>query len=158
MKFGGEIMYRSKYTEFIAYEPPYVEKIYYKHRNETVVALHIEKDWTMYGEVLQPFNLIVPKFSLDQVDCEKLILDKLPAWREDVKQRSGLDKYDSAMLMYKYRGIDMLNDYWFAWSENDKIEDYHPKFNKEIAELRWAKDREANDYWTFEMDAIKGID
>lgn len=144
-------MYKSKYTEFTAYEEPYTDKFYFKYTNETVAIIYVDKDWNMYGDVLDPFQMPVKTFKLDQVDCEKLILIKLPTWRADVKRRSGLDKYDTAMLLYKSRGINLLNNYWFAWAESDKIEDYHPLFNAEIAEARWAKDREEPDYYTFEM-------
>ena len=150
-------MYKSQYTEFIAYESPYIDKIYYMHMNKIIAIIHVDSNWSMHGEVLHPFDMIVKTFGLNQIDCEKLILSKLPAWREDVKRRSKLDRYDSAMLLYKYRGIDMLNNYWFAWSQDDKIEDYHPKYNKEIAEARWGSDREMEDYYTFEMDKVREL-
>lgn len=145
-------MYKSKYTDFVAYEEPYTDKFYFKLKNETIAIIHVSCDWKVWGEVIQPLKMPVNAFSLNQIDCEKLILMNLPNWREDVKERSGLTRYDKAMLLYMYRGINSLNSHWFAWSEDDRIEDYHPLYNAEIAEARWGKDREAEDYYTFEME------
>lgn len=128
--------YRSKNTDFTAHEKPYVNKIYFKYCNITVALLTVTENWGLEGEVIYPFKMPVKCFKLDQFDCEKLILDFIPAWREDVKIRSGLKEYDSAMLLYKYRGITRLNKWWFAWSEQDRIEDYHPEYTPELDKLR----------------------
>ena len=47
-----------------------------------------------------------------------------------------MDKIDYAILMYKTRLITLIDTYWAAWSEDDKAEDYHPRFNKEIMKER----------------------
>ena len=38
-----------------------------------------------------------------------------------------VERYDTAEMIYKTRGISYVRDDWFAWSEDDEIEEYHPK-------------------------------
>lgn len=118
-------------TKFIAYEEPYIDKIYFKFNTETKVIIYINKDWSMHADVLDPFFFHPAKFVMDQYDCEMLILENTPIDREDILGRMELDKYDTAQMLYRSRGITLLSLRWFAWSEDDKIEDYHPLKNPE---------------------------
>lgn len=134
--------YESKYTYFCASEPPYTDTIYYKDGNKTVTIIHVDKDWNMSGEVIDPFDQYVSPVepiwgTLNQEQCERMLLKDMPSPnRTDVKKKYNMDKIDYAMLMYCTRLISMINSYWVAWSENDKAEDYHPRYNEEILKER----------------------
>lgn len=131
--------YVSKYTKFTALECPYTNNIFYKKGNRTIAIVHIDSDWNMWGEVLDPFNLpispIKPVFGqLNQIQCEEMLLyGTPPASRIDLIEKYNMRKqFDYAKFMYCTRLITMTNDYWLAWSDNDKAEDYHPWFNPHI--------------------------
>lgn len=136
-------MYISKYTDFQAFEPPYTDKIYYKEGNKTLCIIHIDNAWNMWGEVLDPFNIPIdvlrPKYdNLNQIQCEQLIMRHMPPrHRLDVKRKYNMENIDYAILMYKTRLITLIDNYWAAWSENDKAEDYHPKYNQSLMEQRF---------------------
>lgn len=138
-----KLYYKSKLTQFQTTEPPYTDKIYFKNCNKTVCIIHIEPDWSMYGEVLDPFNipidLLTPKFrNLTQYECEELLMWHMPPLnRVDVLKRWNMPIMDYAQLLYRTRLITYVDNYWAAWSEEDKAEDYHPRFNKEIFEERY---------------------
>lgn len=164
-------MYISELTQFQAFEAPYTDKVYYKNGNKTVCIIHIDKDWNMYGDVIDPFDIPIdslkPKYlPLDQGQCERLIMRHMPPRsREDVKKKYNMKEIDYAMLMYKTRLITLIDTYWAAWSEDDKAEDYHPRFNEEIMEERMSDcikiDPEPEDleprapYW-YELDFLTG--
>ncbi len=135
-------MYVSEHTNFQAFELPYTDKIYFKDGNKTVAIIHIDKDWNMWGEAIDPFDIPIdimnPKFDLlTQTECEQIIMRHMPPeCRTDVKQKYNMEKLDYAMIMYKTRLISLTDKYWAAWSEDDRVEDYHPLFNKEIMKER----------------------
>lgn len=134
--------YISKYTGFQAFERPYTDTFYYKRGNDTIVIIHVDNDWNMFGEVLDPFLLpispIEPIYGLlTQQRCEELIMRTMPPpYRKDVLRKYNMKKMDYAMLMYCTRLINLIDTHWMAWSENDKAEDYHPRFNKELMKER----------------------
>ena len=136
-------MYISEYTDFQAFEPPYTDKIYYKEGDKTLCIIHVDENWNMWGEVKDPYNIPIdilnPKFKpLNQKQCEELIMIHMPPrHRTDVKKRWGMDKIDYAILMYKTRLITLIDSYWVAWSEDDKAEDYHPRYNEKLMEKRF---------------------
>lgn len=134
--------YRSKITGFIAEEEPYVDKIYYKFDTETKAIIYVGSGWVMHGDVLDPFFFIPAKFTLDQYDCERLILQNTPIDREDILKRMKLDKYDTAQMLYRSRGITLQDLKWFAWSEDDKIEDYHPLRNQNALKAMQERDKD----------------
>ena len=131
-------MYMSDKTFFQAKEPPLIDKFYFKDANKTLCIMHADKDWNMRGEVRDPFNIplnmLEPKFSdLTQYQCEELLVHRMPPpTRKDVLNRLQLDRMWYDQLMYRTRLIRFTDNYWLAWSEHDKIEDYHPRWNKEI--------------------------
>lgn len=133
--------YISKLTEFRAYEPPYVDKIYIKDGNKTVCIIHADKNWNMYADIIDPFDLpispIKPIYGqLNQKQCEQiLMLQMAPLCRaEQLKKKYGFDKVDYAYILYKTRLINSTHTYWAAWSEYDRAEDYHPAYNKKLEE------------------------
>jgi len=135
--------YTSEYTNFCASEPPYTDTIYYKDGNKTIAVIHIDKDWNMTGDVLDPFDLPInisePTWGpLDQVQCERMLMKDMPKPnRKDIMQEYNMgNAIDYAKLVYCTRLINMINSYWVAWSENDKAEDYHPRFNPDILRER----------------------
>lgn len=134
--------YESKYTDFTASEPPYTDKIYYKDGNKTVAIIHIDNNWNMWGEVLDPFDLIIspikPIFrDLTQKECERMLMKDMPKPnRQDVLDKYNMKVMDYATLVYSTRLINLINCYWVAWSENDRAEDYHPRFNEELMKER----------------------
>lgn len=157
-------MYESKYTNFIAHNKPLTNTVYVKYGNHTVCRIYIEDDWTMHGEI-DDF-LMCPvgggKLNhLEQKDCELILLKNMPpASRTKTLRSHGLERYDSAELMYRTRGINLLDDFWLAWSEDDKAEDYHPLHNKKILEERTKDmihfvDDEPNPPWSWDSESCK---
>lgn len=134
--------YESKYTNFTASEPPYTNIIYYKNINKTVVKIHIDNEWNMWGEVVDPFDKVIFPFkpiyrALNQQECEKLLMKDMPKPnRQDVLEKYNMKVMDYSMLLYSTRLINLINNIWVAWSEEDKAEDYHPRFNKELMKER----------------------
>lgn len=49
--------YISDLTEFRAYESPYTDTMYVKDANKTVCIIHVDEDWNMVGEVIDPFDI-----------------------------------------------------------------------------------------------------
>lgn len=136
--------YISELTEFRAYEPPYTDKIYIKDGNKTVCIIHADENWSMYGDVVDPFNIpispIKPIYTrLNQFQCERIIMRNMPPMIrvEQLKREYGFDKVDYAIVMYRTRLITLIDTYWAAWSEEDKAEDYHPRFNAELMKQRF---------------------
>lgn len=138
------VYYKSKVTDFAASEPPYTDTVYCKDENKTVCIIHIDKNWNMYGEVIDPYDLFIspvkPIFGpLNQEQCERMLMKDAPKPnRVDVMRELDMEFMDYAKLMYCTRLINLINNYWLAWSEDDKVEDYHPRFNKEIMKKREA--------------------
>lgn len=138
-----KLYYKSKYTEFQTTEPPYTDKIYYKEGNKTLCIIHIDENWNMWGEVKDPFNIPIdilkPKYKdLTQAQCEELIMRHMPPLRRtDIKKKYNMEIVDYAIIMYKTRLITCIDNYWAAWSEDDKAEEYHPKYNKDIMKARF---------------------
>ena len=134
--------YVSNYTDFTASEPPYTNKIFCKDGNRTVAIIHIDDNWNMWGEVIDPFNLwispIKPIYTnLTQEQCERMLLKDVPKPnRKDVLREYNMKEMDYAKFMYCTRLINLINNYWLAWSEDDKAEDYHPRFNEELMKER----------------------
>lgn len=130
--------YISNYTNFCASEPPYTDTIYYKNGNETLAKIHVNKDWSMTGSAINPFELPIglctAEFGyLNQEQCERLIMQDMPKPnRKDIMKKYNMKVLDYAMIMYKTRLINMINSYWVAWSEDDKVEDYHPRYNEKL--------------------------
>lgn len=130
--------YISKVTDFMALDPPIPYEIYYKHGNKTVCIIHVGRDWSMWGEVIDPYDipvaLFTPKFEpLDQRMCEKLLLKHMPpSSRKDVLIRHNMEQFDHPTLIYATRLITLLDDYWLAWDENERAEDIHPRFNDKL--------------------------
>ena len=56
--------------------------------------------------------------------------------RKDVLREYNMEKMDYAKFEYCTRLINLINNYWLVWSEADKAEDYHPRFNKELMKER----------------------
>lgn len=138
------MQYISKLTDFRAYEPPYIDTMYFKDGDKTVCIIHADENWNMYGEVLDPFDLpispIKPIFGqIDQLQCERLIMRNMaPLCRaEELKKKYGFDKVDYAQIMYRTRTICLIDRYWMAWSPYDKVSDYHPLFNEELMKERF---------------------
>ena len=155
-------MYISKYTNFIAHDKPLTNVVYVKYGNHTVCRIYIKDNWEMLGEI-DDF-LMCPvgggKLNhLEQDDCELILLKNMPpASRKKTLKSYGLDRYDSAEIMYRTRGINLLDDFWLAWSENDKAEDYHPLHNKKILEERTKDmikftDDEPNPPWSWDLES-----
>lgn len=136
--------YISDLTEFRAYEAPYTDTIYVKDGNKTVCIIHIDKEWNMTGEVIDPFNIpispIKPIYGqLNQLQCEQIIMRHMaPMCREkQLKDKYKFDKVDYAQIMYRTRLITLIDTYWVAWSESDRAEDYHPRYNEKLMEERF---------------------
>lgn len=135
--------YVSKYTYFCANDEPLTDKIYCKYGNKTTCIIHVNEDWNMTGEVIDPFNLYISPLKpiyrdLTQEECERMLLKDTPQPnRKDIIEKYGVNGViDYAKFMYSTRLINMINTYWLAWSENDKAEDYHPLYNKDILKER----------------------
>ncbi|MBO5389212.1 MAG: hypothetical protein J6A59_13995 [Lachnospiraceae bacterium] len=164
--------YESKYTNFTASEPPYTNIIYYKNGNKTVVKIHIDNNWNMWGEVLDPFDAVIfplgPVYrNLTQAECERLLMKDMPKPnRIDVLKKYNMKVMDYATILYSTRLINLISTTWAAWSEDDKVEDYHPRFNEEIMREREKTmlrlDPEPEDdeppapYWKPELDELDG--
>ena len=136
--------YISDLTEFRAYEAPYTDTIYVKDGNKTVCIIHIDEEWNMTGEVIDPFNIpispIKPIYGqLNQLQCERIIMRHMaPMCREkQLKEKYKFDKVDYAQIMYRTRLITLIDTYWVAWSESDRAEDYHPRYNEKLMEERF---------------------
>lgn len=118
--------YVSNYTDFTASEPPYTNKIFCKDGNRTVAIIHIDDNWNMWGEVIDPFNLwispIKPIYTnLTQEQCEKMLLKDVPKPnRKDILREYNMKEMDYAKFMYCTRLINLINNYWLAWSEDDE--------------------------------------
>lgn len=61
-----------------------------------------------------------------------------PLRRPDIRKRWNMEIVDYAQLMYRTRLITCTDNYWAAWSEDDKAEDYHPNYNPEIMRERYS--------------------
>jgi hypothetical protein len=135
-------VYSSRYTEFITWEKPELDKIYYKDKNETIAIIYVHDNWQMDGDGVNPFAFLRTKYYFNQKDCEELILSRIGNNRPDILKKHNMDRYDAVLLLYKTRGILAGRDSrWFAWSESDKFEDYHPRGTPES----WAK---FNEYYS----------
>lgn len=128
-------VYSSQITGFITWEEPVLKSIYIKNKNETKAKINITKNWKMEGEVYDPWFFIPKRFVWNQKDCEQYILGRIGCNREDTLRRMHLDRYDSILMLYKSRGVKPTDTIWFAWSDDDKFEDYHPKATSES----WAE-------------------
>lgn len=129
-----EPVYRNDKTGFITYIKPLTDKIYYKIKNTTAAIIYVGENWEMTAEVVDPFAFSTPLFTLSEDWAEKKIVSLSPRNYPRIIKAFGVSRYDTAVLLYKSRGIDYVRDDWFAWSEDDKIEDYHPRFNPELDE------------------------
>ena len=134
--------YESKFTNFQTDMEVLTNTMYYKDINKTICIIHVNDDWSMNGKVLDPFDLpispIKPIFTdLDQEMCEKIIMRTMPPpYRQDILKKYNFKVMDYGLMLYKTRLINLLDTYWMAWSEDDKVEDYHPRFNEYIDKER----------------------
>lgn len=138
------VKYISNLTEFRAYEAPYTDTMYVKDGNKTVCIIHIDEEWNMTGEVIDPFNIpispIKPIYGqLNQLQCEQIIMRHMaPMCREkQLKDKYKFEKVDYAQILYRTRMINLIDTYWVAWSESDKAENYHPLFNTSLMKQRF---------------------
>lgn len=120
-------------TGFIAYGKPLINRIYWKVENKTCAIIDITDDWkftvciidvSLLDGVLNPFNWSDERF-------KQLLVGMLPPNRPDTLKRMGMERYDTAEMLYRTRGIDYNRLDWFAWQETDRFEDYHPRYNME---------------------------
>lgn len=129
-------------TKFQTFIRPLTYKIYLKHGNETVAHIEMDDDWNMTCYPHDPFNIPYhfqsPAYDpMGQKMCELLVTDKMPPrCRNDIKKKYGTPEVDYGVLLYCTRGINLLDNYWWAWSEDDKAEDYHPRYNEEIMKMQ----------------------
>lgn len=134
--------YTSKLTKFTAGAPPLTDKIYYKDGNKTVAIIYVDNEWNMHGVPLDPYDLPISPLKpiyteLNQKQCELMLLkDTPPPNRKDIIDYYGDKVIDYSKILYSTRLINLLTHYWVAWSEDDKAEDYHPLFNKDIMKRR----------------------
>jgi hypothetical protein len=131
-------MYKSKYTGFVAHNKPLVHTIYVKDENETTDIIYIDDNWNMAGSslVLRPKGW-GPDITFGQADCERMLMKNVPSKNcPDVLEHYGLKEYDTAEIIYRTRGINLLDKTWLAWSKEDKAEDYHPLCNPELMKIR----------------------
>lgn len=137
---NNEPIYRNDKTGFITYMRPLTNKIYYKIKNETAAIIDIDDNWKMKAEVVNPFAFNTPIFSLPEDWAEKKIVALSPRNMDRILKTFKVDRYDTAEMLYKTRGIEFVRDDWFAWTEDDKIEDYHPRYNPEMDNCEIVED------------------
>ena len=128
----NEAIYKNDDTGFITYIKPLTNKIYYKIKNETAAIIYIDDNWGMEVDVVNPFAFNTPIFHLSSEWAERKMVALSPRNMQRILDAFNVERYDTAEMMYKTRGISYVRDDWFAWSEDDKIEDYHPRFNPEL--------------------------
>jgi len=131
-------VYHNPKTGFITYRPVELNKIYVKNGNDTVAEINISDNWKMEGWVIDPAKFPWSLYPLywDQERCEVILTGRVaPNRGPEFLKSMGLDKYDTMTLIYMNRGIQVTDDLWFAWSEDDRAEDYHPNFNPELRKL-----------------------
>ncbi len=131
-------MYYNEKTGFITYRDVELNRIFVKNGTDTVGIINISDNWDMEGYKTKTSRFPWSSFPIywDQEACEKLIVMRVaPDRGKEFLQRLGIDKYDTMTLAYMTRGIQLIDNMWLAWSEDDKAEDYHPKFNSELMEL-----------------------
>ena len=130
---------RNIYSNFITNSQIRPSIIYVKHRNSTCVEIDINEDWTMLGTSKSTkiqdmgYNGI-----MSDAQCKHFLSTRVaPNRGKFMLDELGLKEYDTMEILYRTRGIQPKDDWWLAWSEDDKAEDYHPNFNKEIAEKHY---------------------
>lgn len=142
MKTKTKYEYISTLTDFQAFEKPYIDRIYIMDMNNLVAEIYIDSDWKMCGTVIDPYSLPISPMKpvygiLKQDRCEQLIMYNMPPrCRKFMSEELKNTEIDYAQLMYKTRGISLLNYYWFAWSKEERAEDFHPRLNEEIMSER----------------------
>ena len=122
-------MYKSEETGFITYRDVELSRIFVKNGNNTVGYIDIAKDWKMEGQItdIKNFPWFIYPLYWGQAKCEETILMRVPPNRgEEILKSYAIEKYDVMTLLFMTRGIQMMDRMWFAWSEDDKAEDYHP--------------------------------
>lgn len=128
----NEAVYKNDGTGFITYIKPLTNKIYYKIKNETAAIIYINDNWGIEVDVVNPFAFNTPIFHLSSDWAERKMVATSPRNMQRILDVFNVERYDTAEMMYKTRGISYVRDDWFAWSEDDKIEDYHPRFNPDL--------------------------
>lgn len=112
-------------------------KFYIKFGNIVVVEIHTNEDWEMEGVVVNPayFPASYPLI-LSDAQCKYWLSNRIMPDRKDGSvEQLGLKEYDTMEVLYRSRGINMLDDYWLAWSIEDKAEEYHPRFNSSLIDI-----------------------
>ncbi len=125
-------IYKNDSTGFITYIKPLCNKLYYKVKNDTVAVINVSENWEMSVDIVNPFAFTLVKYGADKEWAENLIVQLVPRDMERILRVYNIERYDTAVMLYRSRGINYVRDDWFAWSEDDKIEDYHPRFNKAL--------------------------
>lgn len=105
---------------------------YFMEGNNLLATIYVSDGWKLMGEVNDvvnfPYRCLIPigsDFNLDQDDCEYII-------RKRIRPNRGYKDYDEIKELGARRGANTLDNYWFAWSLQDRAEDWHPRFNKEL--------------------------
>lgn len=137
MKTETNFKYVSTLTDFQAFERPYMGKFYLKDMNNIVAEIYVDKDWKMCGTIIDPYGIpispIEPMYGiLKQERCEQLIMYNMPPRHRKFWNEQEHKEIDYAKMMYKTRGISLLNFYWFAWDKSERAEDFHPRLNERI--------------------------
>lgn len=140
MENENKALYKSRFTDFIAYNEPLVDKIYYKWSNVTAAIILVDNNWKMRG-IIKNENLVpslIHRTELSQSECENCIMSHMPSPnRQDILIRLELKVYDSAEYIYRTRAISAFDLFWLAWSDDDKAEDYLPMRNYKIWKSRF---------------------
>lgn len=102
------------------------------------------------------------KFECDIKGEHGLFKGYPPPNRKDIIDYYGDKVIDYSKILYSTRLINLLTHYWVAWSEDDKAEDYHPLFNKDIMKRRMSSyikldwepedDKESQPYCEFDFE------
>ena len=142
------VYYKSKFTDFAASEPPYTDTVYCKDENRTVCIIHIDENWNMYGEVIDPYDLFIspvkPIFGpLNQEQCERMLMKDAPKPnRVDVMRELDMEFMDYEIMKEREASMIKLDPepedlepstpYWVPdWSKSMENFD-RPEVNSEI--------------------------
>lgn len=120
-------------SNFITHEKLRPDIIYIKAGNKVIGDIQIDSEWNMHGTIYHP-GLFFSSYPviLTDAQCKYFLASRVAPPRPLLLEQAGLSEYDTMSLIYRTRGISYLDDIWLAWAPDDRAEDYHPRFNKDI--------------------------